>query len=456
MSSENPTANVAGSSAASAPTVVLPANGARKCENCGEPLLGGHCYSCGQPTKGLVRHFSSILGDFMDSVIGLDSRIVRTIGPLFLRPGWLSTEYFAGRRVRFVSPVRLFVFLSLMAFFAARMSFDISGDEGPVVIGGQRVGPTADEMPGGADDPARDTARAGDAAAGAAGAEDDAEAAADAAQDDAESANSRPARRRLSSADTVEEVETIRAEALAAIAEGRADAKDVPGVSIGLDIAEEQVNEEADARLEAIRHSQETGEPLSMVDEEDDGTIRFNGTPWDPETNPLEFDWLPDAGNRQLNVAIGRAQQNIRHIKEDPNRLKDAVLSTVPATLFLLLPLFALFLKVAYLFKKRLYMEHLIVALHSHSFLCLSLLLVLLLDAVKAWTAGSPFVSGLLGWLETAVIVWMPTYLLLMQKRVYRQGWLMTLLKFAVLGMVYVVLIFMGFVPLLMFSLVTM
>src|SRR5690606_42006472 len=99
----------------------------RRCANCGIVLLGEHCYACGQPTKGLVRHFSSIIGDFMDSVFELDSRILRTLGPLLFKPGYLTNEYFDGRRVRYVSPVRLFVFLSIFAFFAAQWSFDQIG-----------------------------------------------------------------------------------------------------------------------------------------------------------------------------------------------------------------------------------------------------------------------------------------------------------------------------------------
>ena len=59
------------------------------------------------------------------------------------------------------------------------------------------------------------------------------------------------------------------------------------------------------------------------------------------------------------------------------------MLSAVPSTLFVLLPMFALMLKLAYAFKRRLYMEHLIVALHSHAFLCLALLLVFLLMALE-------------------------------------------------------------------------
>src|SRR6478735_10144985 len=97
------------------------------CQNCGAPLLGPHCYACGQPVHGLVRRFTTVLGDFLDSVLNIDSRIVHTVWPLFAKPGYLSLEYFAGRRVRYVSPVRLFVFLSIVTFFVAQFTLDFSG-----------------------------------------------------------------------------------------------------------------------------------------------------------------------------------------------------------------------------------------------------------------------------------------------------------------------------------------
>ena len=97
------------------------------CQNCGSPLMGEHCYACGQPVKGLVRHFTSIMGDFLDSVLNIDARVFRTLWPLFSKPGYLSLEYFEGHRVRFVSPVRLFVFLSIVTFFVAQFTLDFGG-----------------------------------------------------------------------------------------------------------------------------------------------------------------------------------------------------------------------------------------------------------------------------------------------------------------------------------------
>ena len=110
--------------------------------------------------------------------------------------------------------------------------------------------------------------------------------------------------------------------------------------------------------------------------------------------------------------------------------------------MFVLMPVFALLLKLAYLGSGRLYLEHLVVALYSHAFLLLALLgifvLVGLEQALVPHLAGS---ARLFGWLEGALWWAMPVYLLIMQKRTYGQGWGATVLKYGALGSVYVVLV---------------
>ncbi len=372
----------------------------RLCDNCGRELLGEHCYHCGQPTKGLVREFSTILGDLADTVFNIDSRIIRTIGPLFARPGYLSLEYFAGHRVRFVSPVRLFVFLSLVAFLLAQWSMDINvGD------GGVRVGQGEDKT--------RDS---------------------------------------LSQAKTAEEVQKVRTEAIAQLDQALIDSKGVPGVGTGLTVAKAQVEKAADKRLDQIKNGKTTDNDWDG----EAGDFSFNDKPWDAKTNPVAVTWLPAFANHGLNQAIARASGNLKRGVKDPDLLKNAFLSAVPQTLFVLLPLFAALLKIAYFFKRRLYMEHLIVALHSHAFLCLSLALISVLSMLGDWLApaGTGVVAGGLGWLEVGIGWWMPLYLLIMQKRIYRQGWLLTLLKFSVLGMAYVFLLSFGAIAALVVSLI--
>jgi hypothetical protein len=57
---------------------------------------------------------------------------------------------------------------------------------------------------------------------------------------------------------------------------------------------------------------------------------------------------------------------------------------------------------------------------------------------LKGWVAPhAGFAGTVLGWAEGLLLAWMPLYLLLMQKRVYGQGWAMTTLKYLVLGWIY-------------------
>ena len=96
-------------------------------------------------------------------------------------------------------------------------------------------------------------------------------------------------------------------------------------------------------------------------------------------------------------------------------------------------------------------------ALHSHAFLCLDLLFVLLIHAaMDGFSREGSALAYVFGWIEGLLIAWMPLYLLLMQKRVYAQGWPMTLLKYWALGTVYMVLLSLAIVAAAAASLVWM
>jgi hypothetical protein len=369
------------------------------CQNCGVPLLGEHCYACGQPVKGLVRHFSSIIGDFLDSVFNIDARVFRTLWPLFAKPGYLSREYFEGHRIRFVSPVRLFVFLSIVTFFVAQFTLSF----------GDNV-----KFNGGNDD--------------------------------------------IAAAKTVEEVVLRRDAALKKLEASKAGMRGTPGEAgiAGIEVAEDAIRTQSARRIKQLEAARKAGEPPPApgTDEDDDADLSFNGKPWDAKTNPIDIPWAPDFLNRKFNDMAAHAKDNVRRMQQDPNLFKDAVLKAVPSTLFVLMPIFALMLKITYALKRRLYMEHLIVALHSHAFLCLSLLVMFLVMAVQ--DAMAPRLQGVFTFLQTLLWLWMPLYLLLMQKRVYGQGWTMTVLKYCVLGICYFVLLSLGAAFTLLASLVWM
>jgi hypothetical protein len=65
-----------------------------------------------------------------------------------------------------------------------------------------------------------------------------------------------------------------------------------------------------------------------------------------------------------------------------------------------------------------------------------------------------PVLSTATGWAEALLFIWMPVYLLLMQKRIYGQGWIMTTLKYLVLGLCYSILLSFGVAATILASLV--
>jgi hypothetical protein len=84
------------------------------CLNCGEKLLGEYCWRCGQASTDLRRPLRELAANFSEDVFNLDTRLLRAIGPLVLRPGFLTCEYLAGRRARYALPLRLFLIATLI------------------------------------------------------------------------------------------------------------------------------------------------------------------------------------------------------------------------------------------------------------------------------------------------------------------------------------------------------
>lgn len=86
------------------------------CPNCGETEVGKYCPNCGQSNKDFNKPIKEILGDLLDS-INLDIRLLNTLIPFFIKPGFLTEEYFKGRRKRYVPPVRMYMIFSILFFF---------------------------------------------------------------------------------------------------------------------------------------------------------------------------------------------------------------------------------------------------------------------------------------------------------------------------------------------------
>ncbi|MCH8492047.1 MAG: DUF3667 domain-containing protein [Idiomarina sp.] len=293
----------------------------RQCLNCKTDLQGDFCHQCGQEDTHYVRGVGSLLNEFFGEMGNWDGRVWRTLIPLFFRPAFLSNAYVQGRRVPYVPPLRLYLFVSIIAFvvfsqFGNNLSF------------------------------------------------------------------------------------------------GATD----------LTSAEEQ----------------ELYQALGETPRENDLTRLKSGE------QQFTLGFLSEAENLELT-------NKFRFLMEHPKILINRFFSVAPQMMLIMLPIFAFVLKLMYLFSKRYYIEHVVLALHTHAFLLISLMFMLIVSKFS-----SPDAPAMLKTPITLVFnllwIWIFVYLFLTQKRFYRQSWLVTFLKFNITGLVYLVLLSLGALGTLIWS----
>jgi len=90
------------------------------CRNCGRAVREEYCSYCGQSIEdGHERTLGHFFHELTHEVIHLDGKIVRTVVALVFQPGRLTEEYWAGRVVAWVRPIRLFLVAAALHLFFA-------------------------------------------------------------------------------------------------------------------------------------------------------------------------------------------------------------------------------------------------------------------------------------------------------------------------------------------------
>jgi len=353
--------------------------GSPRCLNCETDLIGPFCYYCGQPDKNFMRFFPVLMRELMEDFFDLDSRLMRTLKPLLFRPGKLTRDYLDGRRFRYTPPLRLYIFSSMAFFILAAM------------LAGSAITINSDD-----EKPDKGTG-----------------------------------------------IVHIGPEHEADLEKARAALNKLePGLGNQLDeIIEEAGEAEAPSPAGSPNEEEDTVSlDLGIGDEEG---FMIEGKPWDKETNPVIIPLIPDFINNWINDEIEESPQKGKEIEANPNLIVDKIMDVLPAATFILLPIVALLFKFWYLFSGKYYVEHLILALHNHSFLFVIFILLMLANSLAGWL--DPLEEGTLStavrWFNTALWAWTPIYLLLSLKKVYQQSWGLTTGKFMVIGLSYLVLL---------------
>ncbi|GAB6196809.1 DUF3667 domain-containing protein [Lysobacter xanthus] len=391
------------------------------CENCGTALHGAYCHACGQSAHNPLRNVAHALEEVFESFWHLDGRVFRTLRDLLV-PGRVACNYLKGQRVRYIPPLRLFLVLTLLTFFVGH--FTIPEDTGPAESVNVQIGP----------------APSGSSA--------------------------------FRDAKTEAEVQATLDRGLAELARARKEAGTVPLMGAAMDAGERALRAEAEARRAQLRRaapkavaaaattppaSAATGSAPAVVAPSkprtrdgktgvevidtvvrkiDSARLKDRSKPWAEKANPADFGSLPDFADRWLNHRLANTAANIDRMQADDGKsvMVNLMMAAIPSALFVMVPVFALLLRVFYLFSRRSWLEHLVVALYSHAYLLLTLFATFVFVLL-------PLSNGLTSLINALLWIWAAIYLLLMQRRVYAQHWALTVLKFFAVGFLYQFLI---------------
>jgi hypothetical protein len=159
-------------------------------------------------------------------------------------------------------------------------------------------------------------------------------------------------------------------------------------------------------------------------------------------------DWLEQV------LPLDRAVEICERITVDRGQsFARAVLSNVPAMMFLFLPIMALVMKLAYPLSGRYYAEHLLFLVHYHAFFFLLNIGVVLFR----WGAELAVPGRVpLGVITGIAFAYIPLYLFRAMRLVYRQGFFATLFKYVLLGLAYLVALLVTFLGLLAYTAFTL
>lgn len=382
----------------------------KNCLNCNALLDGVYnfCPMCGQENNDNNVSTKTLIDDFFSNYFAFDSKLIRTVIPFFIKPGFITNRYLEGKRVSYAHPLRMYLIISLFYFFiwsmVAKEEVKNSGNDPLVELEDESNLSEYIEF---------DSARIEETRALLS----------------EESLNKIDSQ--LTASDTISFVQALK-----------------------LNITPSEIRDINRRFSEEIIDS--VGQMAS-----DQTRARLSGPDQDTVADESEksyFDRLTGSNLKELSddrtltdeqvldsIQLGEltpfqthiTRQLIRITRAEKEAVVGSIVKNLPVMMLFLIPVFALILKLLYIRRKSLYIHHIIHGLHLHSFAYLfyglTLILTYFIITSDSWADG----------LNIASFIVVTTYCYFSFLRVYKQGWFKTFIKFNLTGFIYISLILM-------------
>ncbi|CAM1358766.1 conserved membrane hypothetical protein [Tenacibaculum sediminilitoris] len=344
------------------------------CLNCGCPFTHNEkfCPECGQKNRGKKITLSVFLRELFAGFFSLDTKFWRTLIPLLISPGKVSKDYIQGKRIRYTNPFRFYLATSIIFFLI------------------------------------------------------------------------------ISLTDSYKKFEELRI--------GKSTNNNLPinlngdlksNVKVDLDSIQDvvfkQLEEQDSAKAKQILKKLDSTK-LSYNFEQKSSKKNFIDTfkivkfmKFQKENSKLPIDAALDSLNVKKNFSnrfwYSRAKvfNSVFLSRDETKKFFRQILSYASIALFILLPLFTLFLKLIYVRKKYTYVEHLVFVFHVQTVLFLLFSIFYIIDFFKH-SESFLFVFFLLFMI----------YLFIAMKRFYNQGYFKTFIKYILANTMFFILAVLG------------
>ena len=330
------------------------------CKNCATVFTGNFCPECGQSVKEYDKPFSFIFYNFVGEFFAFDTRFFRTFTTLLTKPGFLTKQYFEGKRIRYAPPYRIFIFVSFILFLLLQIYTNNSLTN---VLDANLEGNIS----------------------------------------------------------------------LDSISHAKADSiinqlKSEPGSTDSI-VVDSVLN-----KMGITSNSVDTGDATQVITLE---TLQNSGV------LRQILDRLANETEKEL-VNISDPKIRAKKLKfirltRSPEQAVAKFLEYLSWAFFLLLPIFALLLKLAYIRRKQNYIRHLIFSIHIHSYLFIVLTIIVILYLITSgdFENASASLKDTLKYISAILIFSFPVYFIIALKRFYGQGWGKSILKFLTVSLLY-------------------
>ena len=89
----------------------------KTCLNCRYVVENRFCPNCGQENTDIQKTFHHLFIPFFEDLTHYENAFWKSIKNLLFKPATLTKEYLSGKRLSYLAPVRLYIFISFVTFF---------------------------------------------------------------------------------------------------------------------------------------------------------------------------------------------------------------------------------------------------------------------------------------------------------------------------------------------------